>query len=55
MASGVDAEGMYDLPKHSEQLVNFRVAVKQRLFGDHLGKDAANAPHVNWAGVTLCA
>lgn len=38
-----------------EDLVNFRIAVEQRLFLSKFSKDTTDAPGVNWDGVSFLA
>jgi hypothetical protein len=37
----------FNKPEYAEQLVNFGIALEQRLFARHFREDAANAPNVN--------
>ena len=43
--------GQRGIPKYSEELINLRVSMEERLFETHLCKDASNAPHIYRAGI----
>jgi len=42
-------------PENSEQLVNFRVALEERLLVSHFSKNAGNGPDVNWTRISAGA